>query len=288
VFAHKRHSPDGCVNRIVTELARQPYVEVIRIRNPFASFDHRKLVLVDGKAAWTGGRNFSDSAFFKHHDLSFTLTGPLVCDLQQDFNDYWRKQGGQGNAPALAVETDGLAPIPAANALARVIMTAPGNHELTRTLYGAIDGARHHVYVENVYFSDGPLVYRLARARRRGLDVRAVLTCSSSSSAINRTNRVVANRLLKSGVRVYIYPIMTHMKAACVDGCWAYIGTGNFDPLSLRHNHEMGLSIGAGPLIGEIEERLFHTDFRPEWELTEPLPLNWGDYACELLASLAL
>jgi cardiolipin synthase len=286
-FAKPENVPDGRINRVVAELARQPYVELIRIRNPFASFDHRKLVIVDSKVAWTGGRNFANSAFFKHHDLSFVINGPLVADLQKDFDTYWSQQGGPEAATHAEARTSDLA-LAESNALGRIVRTAPGRHELTRTLYRAVDQARHHVYVENVYFSDGPLVTKLARARRRGIDVRAVLTFSSSSSAINRANRVVANRLLKAGVRVYVYPIMTHMKAAAVDGCWAYIGTGNFDPLSLRHNREMGLSVGAGPLIGEIEERLFHTDFRPEWELTEPLHLNWGDYACELLASLAL
>jgi phosphatidylserine/phosphatidylglycerophosphate/cardiolipin synthase-like enzyme len=40
---------------------------------------------------------------------------------------------------------------------------------------------------------------------------------------------------------------MTHVKAAAVDGRWAYLGTGNFDPLSMRHNRELGLSVSAGP-----------------------------------------
>src|SRR5262249_34244827 len=68
--------PDGAcartVNRLVSALARHPYIEVVRIRNPFACFDHRKLVLIDGRVAWTGGRNFSGPAFFEHHDLSLT------------------------------------------------------------------------------------------------------------------------------------------------------------------------------------------------------------------------
>jgi cardiolipin synthase len=120
------------------------------------------------------------------------------------------------------------------------------------------------------------------------VDVRAVFTFSTRNDEVNRANRVVATRLRRAGVRVYVYPIMTHVKAAAVDGCWAYLGTGNFDMLSLRHNREIGLSVSAGPLIEEVEERLFETDFRPEWELTHPLPLTCYDYLCELLASLAL
>jgi cardiolipin synthase len=284
VFNKAERAPGGCLNHVIAWLARQPHVQVLRIRNPFGRFDHRKLVLVDGQAAWTGGRNFAASAFFKHHDLSFTVTGPLVAELQGRFDAFWAEQGGQREDSA-PVQPLALAE---ANAQARLLYAEPGSPELARALYTAIDRARQHVYVENVYFSDSRLVYKLARARRRGLDVRAMLTFSTSSCHINRANRVIANRLLRAGVRVYVYPVMTHVKAAAVDGCWAYLGTGNFDPLSMRHNRELGLSVSAGPLIGEVEERLFLTDFRPEWELTKPLPLTWTDYACELLASLAM
>ena len=58
---------------------------------------------------------------------------------------------------------------------------------------------------------------------------------------------MTANRLLRAGVRVYLYPGMTHVKATTVDGLWAYLGTGNFDALSLRHNRELGLAVGRRP-----------------------------------------
>ncbi len=297
----KQHRETGrVINHVVAKLARQPYVEVIRIRNPCARFDHRKLVLVDGKAAWTGGRNFAHSAFFKHHDVSFTLTGPLVDELQKTYDAYWCDQGGPANPPP-APPGEAAAPAPPAppavplpcppacvNAYARLLCTEPGCHEIGRSLYQAIDGACHHVYVENLYFSDSRLVCKLAAARRRGVDVRAVITFTTGSDNVDGANKVVANRLLKAGVRVYVYPIMTHVKAAAVDGRWVYLGTGNFDALSLRHNHELGLAVGAGPLIGEVEERLFLTDFQPDWELTAPVPVTFWDYLSEMLACLAL
>jgi phosphatidylserine/phosphatidylglycerophosphate/cardiolipin synthase-like enzyme len=70
-----------------------------------------------------------------------------------------------------------------------------------------------------------------------------VLTLGARPDAINRANRMTANRLLHAGVRLYTYAGMTHMKVAPVDGYWAYLGTGNFDPLSLRHHNELGLTI---------------------------------------------
>jgi cardiolipin synthase len=292
VFCTRKHAPDGHFNRVIGELSRHPYVEVVRIRNPFGRFDHRKLVLVDNRAAWTGGRNFSDISFFHQHDLSFVMTGPLVGQLQRTFDHCWTKQGGRpGSGDAAHARGSGPTEAPdlvEENAMARIVTTEPCKHELARAIYRAVDHARQHVYVENVYFSDGRLVAKLARARRRGVDVRVVLTFSSSSPCINRANMVVANRLLSAGVRVYVYPIMTHAKAAAVDGCWAYLGTGNFDPLSMRHNYELGLAVSAGPLIADLEEKLFLADFRPEWELLKPMPLEWYDYFSEVVASLML
>lgn len=283
VFAHVQRGGAAAANRLLRTLAETPYIEVLRIRNPFGRFDHRKLVVVDGRAAWTGGRNFMRRSFFEDHDLSATLTGPLVAELQERFNRSWREQGGQESIVTCPQCTG-----PAPNAWGRVIDTRPGNHQLQETLYQAIDEARHYVYVENVYFTDSRLAFKLAQARRRGVDVRVVLTIQSNSAPINRSTRVLANRLFQAGIRVYLYPGMTHVKAAAVDGAWAYVGSGNFDALSLRHNHELGLVLQAGPALAELEAKLFHADCKDEWELREPLKVALPDYVCELLASLWL
>ena len=99
---------------------------------------------------------------------------------------------------------------------------------------------------------------------------------------------MTANRLLAAGVRVYLYPGRVHTKAALIDGCWAYLGSGNFDLLSLYRNHEDGVVFGPGPIINEIEQTLFQPDFNPDWELRAPLPLTVEDYAYEMLAALFL
>ena len=295
IFGQPCHASAAQVNGAVARLLHNPHIEILRIRNPFARFDHRKLVLIDGRIAWTGGRNFDFPAFFNTHDLSFTLEGPLVTELQQRFDDYWRDQGGQdepGNpapaSPAVHGPSPGCpAPAPT-NAMARLIHTDPGDPALAKVLYRAVESARQNVFMANVYFNDSRLVVKLAHARRRGADVRVLLTFTTSSDTIARSNRVVANRLLQAGVRVYIYPGKVHIKAAAVDGRWAYLGTGNFDALSFRHNREMALAVSGGPLVTELEHRVFLADFRPEWELHEPVPVTWHDYVSELIASLAL
>jgi cardiolipin synthase len=120
------------------------------------------------------------------------------------------------------------------------------------------------------------------------VDLRVVLTFASVTAAINRANRVVANRLLRAGVRVLLFPGMTHVKALVVDGIWAYLGTANFDTHSFRHNREPGLAVNAGPLVRDVEQSLFLPDVRPEWEMRQPLPVQPGDYPYEALAGLFL
>ena len=270
------------VNAVLAWL-KAAFVEVLRMCNGFGHFDHRKLVLADGDVAWTGGRNFTAASFFTYHDLSYTLRGPLVAEMVPTLR-------GSVALTRAATSPAAREPAPpcAANARARVVGTGRCERSLAAAVYKALDRAGHHVYLENPYFTDSQLWCKLARARQRGADVRVVLALDSDSKVLDRALKVATNRLLKAGIRVYRYPGTTHVKAVSVDGCWAYFGTGNFDSLSFRRNCEVGLAVCAGPLIAELEEKLFLEDFRPEWEVTEPLPVTLGDYACELLATLLL
>lgn len=287
IFGHPTRSHPADVNGVVALLSQKPYIEVIRTRNPFGRVDHRKLVLVDGQVAWTGGRNFTHQSFFDQRDISLTLEGPLVPKLTGDFEEFWQEQGGKPGE-SLPMDEQAEPTMHEANAQARLLSTGPMHHQIEQAMYQVIDRAEHHVYMENYTFCDSLLVYKLARARQRGVDVRVVLTFSDCTGALNRANRVIANRLLAAAVRVYVCPGMTHTKAAAVDGCWAYLGTGNFDPLSLRRNLELGVALSTCRLVHAIEQELFEADFRPEWELKKPLPLEWKDYAYEVLASFCL
>jgi cardiolipin synthase len=306
IHAPKQRKTAREVNAVLAWLIRQPHVEVLRTRNGFAHFDHRKLVVVDGCVALTGGRNFTVESFFTFRDVTCTVRGPLVADLAERFEKTWHEAGGAprpvaaGCKPADS-ESAPLLPSPprgegrrgaatecAANARARIVGTGRCERTLAASLYRAVDQACHHVYLENPYFTDTQLWCKLARARKRGADIRVVLAQDSDNKVIDKALRVGINRLLKAGVRVYRYPGTTHAKAASVDSLWAYFGTGNFDSLSLRRNNEVGLAVAAGPIIAELEEKLFQEDFRPEWEVTAPLPVGLDDYLCELVATLML
>ncbi len=274
----------GPVKETVAWLARQPNVSLLRTHDGWARFDHRKLVVADEQTAWTGGRNFRAEAFTRQHDMTLVLTGPLVADLEHQFDCFWEEQGGKAVAARRRAEPPEDCG-PECN-LARLVGTGPLRHDLADALFLAIDHARDHIYLENPYLCDSRLLLRLAKARRRGVDVRVVLTIDTTPAIVNHANRVTANYLLRAGVRVYLYAGSTHAKALSVDGLWAYTGTGNFDALSLRHDYELGLAIGAGPAIRQLEEELLVPDFRPDWELKEPLPVTARDCASEVLACI--
>src|SRR5262249_34356279 len=150
---------------------------------------------------------FAHEAFFDNHDLSFVFDGPLVPRLQERYESYWRHQGGAPSEPPGPVARSGDHATTggdhaatgegprraAAPGQARILVSEPGQRQLAQALYLAIDRAQQRVYLQNVYFSDSRLVIRLAEARRRGVDVRVVLTFTSESETINRANRVLAN-----------------------------------------------------------------------------------------------
>src|SRR5581483_2917604 len=100
IYSEPDTAPAAEVNRAVYWLARQPNVQLLRARDGVARFDHRKLVVVDGQVAWTGGRNFRETAFGKPHDVSITLTGPLAGKLCRQFERAWKEHGGQTAAGA--------------------------------------------------------------------------------------------------------------------------------------------------------------------------------------------
>jgi cardiolipin synthase len=157
-----------------------------------------------------------------------------------------------------------------------MVRTDVGHRSLKEAVYGAVDQAKHHIYLENCYLSDEVLVNKLIDARKRGVDVRAVLTMRGDVRLMNKFAAIMGNRLLRGGARVYLYPAMTHVKAMSVDGTLAYIGTGNFDDLSLRNNREVALTVRGPELIRQIDESLFLRDMADSEELRALLPMPRG------------
>jgi cardiolipin synthase len=113
--------------------------------------------------------------------------------------------------------------------------------------------------------------------------VRVIIPYKIDSGVINRSNIITANALLNNGIRVYIYPGMSHVKAAIYDG-WGCFGSANFDNLSFRINKELNLATSDTDAVNALKQQVFLPDLEQSVELTEPLPNNWLDRLAELLA----
>jgi len=93
---------------------------------------------------------------------------------------------------------------------------------------------------------------------------------------------VAANVLLEHGIRVFVYPGMSHVKAAVFDG-WVCLGSANWDRWSLKINKELNIASSDPEVAAELEEKLFRVDFESSVELLDPFPERWSDYLLELV-----
>lgn len=139
----------------------------------------------------------------------------------------------------------------------------------------------------DAYFSDDRIRRGLIGARQRGVDVRVILPSRGDNGPMDRSNVLALNNLLAHGVRVFVFPGMSHVKAALYDG-WVCFGSANLDRLSLRVNRELDIGTSDPDVVAAFDTRLFQPDFERSLEVTAPLPTRWNDPIYELLADVML
>src|SRR5208283_1308226 len=128
---------------------------------------------------------------------------------------------------------------------------------------------RRFIYIETPYFDDDSSLRALIRARQRGVDVRVVFPARNDSGVMQVNNALVAGDLVRSGIRVYAYPGMTHVKAAIYDG-WACVGSANFDKMSLRVGQELDVGFSDSAAVDQLKRELFDKDFARSREIIQP------------------
>jgi cardiolipin synthase len=270
-------------------LERDSDIDVRQVRNPWlVAGDHVKTTIVDNEIAFTGGMNIGREYRYSWHDMMMELRGPVVDVLAREFDDAWAHAGPMGdfgyffhklNKRNIRTDDEG-------NPL-RVLLTRPGDAQIFRAQREAIRNAQRYIYVENAYFTDDAMLYELAVARRRGVDVRVILPLVSNHGPMNKSNALAANAMLEHGIRVFLYPGMSHIKAAVFDG-WACLGSANWDNLSFHTNKELNIATSHPDAVDELLQRLFTTDFGQSVELTEPFPERWSDHLTEILVDYLL
>jgi cardiolipin synthase len=156
----------------------------------------------------------------------------------------------------------------------RVLRTATGKLQIYHAQLAAIRRAKRYIYIENAYFNDDTILRELVAARQRGVDVRVILPAENDVNLMQTGNLVMANEMIRHGIRVYLYPGMTHVKAAIYDG-WACVGSANLEKMSLRVSQEMDVAFSDSKAVNSLQQKLFDPDFSRAQELTSPVTLNW-------------
>ncbi|MFN2308963.1 MAG: phosphatidylserine/phosphatidylglycerophosphate/cardiolipin synthase family protein [Gammaproteobacteria bacterium] len=237
--------------------------------------DHRKLLVVDADCAFVGGAGLTDAfapgdrpeAYW--HEVMVEIRGPLVAEWQAVFARNWARWSRTG---AVAVDPPGA---PAGDQTGRVNLSGTGlRTPIKRSLLTRIGHARERVWLATAYFVPSwKLRRRLARAARRGVDVRLLLPgAHTDHPAVRHAGRRFYAGLLRAGVRVYEYqPRFQHAKLALVD-TWASIGSSNLDRWNLRWNLEANQEVHAADFAAQTAA-LFETDFSDSLELHYA---SWG------------
>jgi cardiolipin synthase len=223
--------------------------------------DHRKLLIIDGTAAFTGGLNIANEYRGYHRlkrrrgwrDTGIFLEGPIARTLLETFQKTWEVWKGRqidlvGDVHAFE---DGVPVIPI------FASSAKGRRRMRRLLYYSINHSRKSIYLTTAYFTPSRrMVQILEQAVRRGVEVKLLLPGKSDISAAYYAGRAAFARLLRAGVEIYAYGgEILHAKTSVFDEQWSIIGSANLDFQSLRRNDEGNVGIvdhGFGRQMVEI------------------------------------
>ena len=236
--------------------------------------DHRKILVVDGRVAFTGGINVSRSyasssgrprARAKQvargwRDTHVMIRGPAVAGFQRRFVAHWRALGGD------TPDNDELFPAPegCGEDLVQIVDARGGSGAMSAIYHAylhAMELAAERIWITQAYFApDEHFLDTLRAAARRGVDVRIMVPGVSDVGLVLHASRARYGKLLRAGARLYeTRGTVLHAKTAVIDGVWSTVGSSNLDHRSFLHNDEVN-AIVLGRRFAALLERLFRAD----------------------------
>jgi cardiolipin synthase A/B len=251
--------------------------------------NHRKITVIDGEIAFTGGINISETYSSSSRrararqdkeedkrngwrDTQVEVAGPVVAQLQRVFLDDWALQDcGPWR------EARFFPPPQRRGSLAmRVVRGDPGREtsEMYQELLARIGRAQSRAWLTFGYFVPDPQTKQaLIGAARRGVDVQLVLPGFSDFWAPVYAGRSHYEELLDAGVRVYEWhEALMHAKTAVIDGAWSSVGSTNLDWRSFVHNYEADLIVHDRGFARQLERRF-------ELDVAASVPVDRAQWA---------
>lgn len=260
----KKHHELICsrgINLVKFDPIRFPWVNHIIPR------DHRKIVVVDGRVAYTGGMNVADyyiegiEGIGPWRDMHIRVEGAAVNEMHSIFAKMWMKATGE------LIEGEKYFPIPSneGNKRIAIVDRAPKvSNESIRDLYvGMLNSAKHSIRLVNPYFVPTHKVRKaLKNAIDRGVDVEIMLSKKSDIPLTPDASHYVGNNLMKRGAKVYLFDAgFHHTKIMMVDSLYCTVGSSNLDSRSLRCDYEVNAVIFNKETTMELIE-MFEQDKR--------------------------
>ena len=299
---------DGFGNDSNNQPLRKHHVEALRndsidiyefdpIRFPWVNHiwprDHRKIVVIDGNVAYTGGMNVADyyingtEQVGEWRDMHCRIEGGAVNDLQTIFARIWKKTTGEelldkpeyfrGNEPVII---SGLKPDTTASTGHKVVgivnREPHTTNDVMRYFYiNAINNARDSINIINPYFTLIPSVHKaLKKALARGVKVDIMLSAKSDIPLTPDCALYYAHKLMKRGANIWLYkPGFHHSKIMMVDCRFCTVGSTNLDARSMRFDYEENAVIIDTCTTGELDQ-MFERDRQQSIYLT---PETWNE-----------
>lgn len=238
--------------------------------------NHRKVIIIDGQTAFTGGLNVGEEYrsntpdFVIWRDTHLRLAGPAVMELQESFLVDWIYMQNRAGSATEFISKNGIAryfsPTAAGVDWAQVIYGGPYDKEkwVRDAILDLIDSAKESVWIASPYFvPDEEALAVVRRVAMSGIDVRIILPGKGDRGISFHGSNAYIETLIEAGVKVYAYRAdsFVHSKLLLVDGKRAAVGTANFDIRSFRLNHELMVFLyNRDPAIVQME-----TDFQADF-----------------------
>lgn len=232
--------------------------------------NHRKMVIVDGEQAFTGGLNVGEEYAARRtkknrtllrywRDTHISVRGDVVSRFEDVFLEDWYFATSQLVRLAPRDPTPALNPLPP-NSIAQVIPTAPTDDTLISVLYlmHLFNSAKKRLWIATPYFvPDAIMVKTLELAALRGVDVRLILPRISDNRFVHWVSLSYAEQMQARGVIVLLYEAgFMHQKAILVDENLASVGTMNLDNRAVYFNFETMVLIHSEPFNRKVEAML--------------------------------
>jgi len=267
--------------------------------------NHRKLLVVDGRAAFVGSQNLIDRTYnkkanikrgLKWQELMCRVEGPAVASIDMVFATDWLiESGGLLHTAPADLRPDPSMPV-AGTVDCQAIPSGPGfavenNLQLFLSL---LYNARQQIIITSPYFvPDDSMLRGLLAATARGVRVELFVSEIGDQGMVWHAQRSYYQALLGAGVRIYCYPapFILHAKHFSVDDDIALIGSSNMDMRSFGLNSEISLMVHSKDFVTEM--RVVEADYRAiSTELTmakwqqEPLGATTLDGLARLTSAL--